>query len=91
MLFIAAIAVAAADIYIIPVYLKLSSIGWERIFRTERLHHYFMMALGSVVFGLIPGIVLLCGGTARVIYKHLNDISDENQGAEQMNHAEHPA
>lgn len=76
-----AIMAAAADLFCIPVYLKLSSVSWERIFRTEPLHHYFMMALGAVVFGLIPGIVLICGGSARVIYKHLNDISDENPNA----------
>jgi hypothetical protein len=80
-LVIVAIAATATDIYSIPVYLKLSSISWERIFRTERLHHYFMMALGEVVFGLIPGIVLICGGSARVIYNYLNDISDENRNA----------
>jgi hypothetical protein len=80
-LVIVTIAVVATDIYIIPGYLKLSSISWERIFRTEPLHHYFMIALGSVVFGVIPGIVIICGGSAWVIYKHLGDISDENRSA----------
>jgi hypothetical protein len=80
-LVILAIVAMAADIYIIPDYLNLSNISWERIFRTERLHHFFMMALGSVVFGIIPGIVLLCTGGARMIYKHLGDISDENANA----------
>jgi hypothetical protein len=78
-LVVVAIAATAADICTIPVYLNLNSISWERIFRTEPLRHYFMMALGSVVFGVMPGIVLLCGGSARRIYKHLGDISDENQ------------
>lgn len=78
-LVIVTIGVTAADIFIIPDYLKLSSISWERIFRTESLHHNFMMALGAVVFGVIPGIAILCGGSAWAIYKHLGDISDENQ------------
>ena len=78
---ILAIGAVATDIYIIPDYLKLSSISWERIFRTEPLHHYFMMALGAVVFGIIPGIVIICGGSAWMIYKHLGDISDENHNA----------
>lgn len=78
---ILAIIAGATDIYGIPNYLKLSSMSWERIFRTEPLHHYFMMALGAVVFGIIPGIVIISAASARIIYKHLGDISDENHNA----------
>ena len=78
-LVILAIAVTAADIYIIPNYLKLSRISWFWIFRSKSLHHFFMMALGAVVFGLIPGIAIICGGSAWTIFKHLGSISDRNR------------
>lgn len=78
-LVIVAIAVTAADVYIIPDYLKLSRISWVWIFRTKSLHHFFMMALGAVVFGVIPGIAIICAGSAWTIYKHLGSISDKNR------------
>lgn len=78
-LVILTIAAAAADIYIIPNYLKLSSISWVWIFRTKSLHHFFMMALGAVVFGVIPGLAIICGGSAWTIFKHLGSISDKNR------------
>ena len=80
-LVLVAVAVTAADIYIIPNYLKLSSISWVWIFRTKSLHHFFMMALGAVVFGVIPGTAIICGGTAWTIFKHLGSISNKNRNA----------
>jgi hypothetical protein len=80
-LVILAIAAAATDIYSILCFLKVSSISWERIFRTEPLHHYYMMALGTVVFGIIPITSGICGWSAWMIFKHLDDISDENHDA----------
>lgn len=74
-------AAAATDIYVIPIYLKLSGISWEWIFRTKSLHHYFMLALRVIVFGLIPGIAIICGGSAWTIYKHRRSISDKNRNA----------
>lgn len=78
-LVIVAIAVTVADVYIIPDYLKLSRVGWEWIFSSKSLHHYIVMAFGAVVFGLIPGIAILCGGSAWTIFKHLGDISNKNR------------
>lgn len=78
-LVIVTIAATAADIYIIPDYLKLSNISWVWIFRTRSLHHFFMMALRAVVFGIIPGIAIICGGSAWTIIKHLRSISDKNR------------
>jgi hypothetical protein len=70
-----------ADIYYVTVYLHLSSFSWDVIFRTEPLHHYFMMAFGDLVFAIMPGMAGICGLSAWMILRHLDNISNEGRAA----------
>ncbi len=80
LLFIA-IAAVLTDVSCIWNYVKISSVRWDHIFRTERQHHYFMMTLGAMVFAIIPSMAAICSLGAWIIFKHLDHISDEGHDA----------
>jgi hypothetical protein len=68
-------------ICLLPLYLKFQSMHWEQIFRSEAVYKDFMVAFGGYVFGVAPGMILVCGRSAWVLFKHLDKISDEDAAA----------
>ncbi len=76
-----AIVAAVIDVSCISSYLHINSVSWDHVFRTEPQHHYFMMALGAMVFAIIPSMAAICSLGAWMIFKHLDDISDERHDA----------
>jgi hypothetical protein len=70
---------AAADLWYIPMFFRMDDMSWERMFRTESVHHYIMMAFGAWIFGVLPVMVATCSLGAWIIFKHLDKISDESR------------
>ena len=72
-----AVVFILAFIWFLQLFFRFQSMSWDHMFRTERIYHYCKMAFGALVFGILPGMAMICGGSAWVILKHLDKILDE--------------
>jgi uncharacterized membrane protein len=71
-----AVFLLAFFVWFIAIYQKFKGISWERLFRTEVQHHYFMEFLGALML-VIPCLAMVFGCGSWIIFKHLNRISDD--------------
>jgi len=69
------------DILLIVEFLRLNSLHWDQLSRTESIHHAIMVVLGIFTFCLMPCASFICIRNAWIIRKHIDRFSDESHDA----------